>query len=92
MNLCTNRFLFEDTTTGCSETKRRLLRRSAAEALLIQNLEFQTIKCPSVVRPMYVRSEKSDKTPKNKVPKKTAFYEERNDLPGPLKSRLFLIS
>ena len=29
---------------GCPE----LLRRSAAEALLIQNLEFQTIKCPSV--------------------------------------------
>ena len=41
----------------------QLLRRSAAEALLIQNLEFQTISCPSIRCPMFVR-EKKTKLPK----------------------------
>ena len=83
------------------QIRRNLLRRSAAEALLIQNLEFQTIKCPSVRPRINVCPEKTTKLPKPrapvevlsmngvifqsifKVPKKTAFCEGRNDLPGP---------
>ena len=81
------------------------LRRSAAEALLIQNLEFQTIlvsvRCPSGKTEQITEASCACHADSLfavfdqsifKVPKKTAFCEGRNDLPGPLKSRLFLIS
>ena len=86
-----------------SELSFLFLRRSAAEAL-IQKLEFQTILVsihPSV-RPEKTGKtpnsicigEMSYSFDENfsrfsRCRKKTAFYEVRNDLPGPLKNRLF---